>query len=645
MAFFAAPLFTDHMVLQRNLPVPVWGRVAPGARVKVAVAGQTVEGTADGQGRWRVDLSPLAAGGPFEMTIACGGDRLVLKNVLVGEVWIGSGQSNMDVSMLGTTGVDTDIPAADFPDLRLFTVPKLSEAGPQERFGCHWEVCTPTTVRDFSGTLFYFGRELQQRLGVPVGVINSSLGGSMAEPWVSREGLLSEPIFKHLVDEADLALNDYPEALRRFRVALTAHQDKYLPKDPGNSGFPQGWADPAFDASRWGTMNLPCTWQTTGLNFNGVLWFRREVEVPAAWVGKDLELCVGICDDFDTTYFNNEVVGKTGPETPESWTFVRTYTVPGKLVKAGRNLIAVRVFDHFGGGGMTGPAPRMQVVAKGVPGAQPIPLVGDWRFQVERNFGLVSCPPAPWMPLGPNNPSSPFSLFDSMIAPLAPFAIRGFLWYQGESNAGRGAEYRKLLPTLIRDWRKHWHRDDLPFHIVQLPNFGNPPDEPAPSPWAELREAQLMTLSVPHTGMAVAIDIGEANDIHPHNKRDVGKRLALIALAKQYCQTKLVYSGPLFASAKVEGKGKNKGVRLRFDHVSSGLVARDGKLTGFAIAGADKKFVWAEARIDGNTVVVSSPKVAKPVAVRYAWADNPPCSLANREGLPASPFRTDDWPE
>ena len=369
-----------------------------------------------------------------------------------------------------------------------------------------------------------------------------------------------------------------------------------------------------------------------------MIWFRKEIKVPPSWAGKDLCLQLGACDKADVTYFNNVQVGGLGPEILDAWSTLRKYTVPGALVKEGTNVIVIRIFSWAYAAGFSGPEEEMKVFPANGDKFKPVPLSGAWRYKVEYNMGKIDFP-AGLQPLGPGNQNSPYALFNGMIRPLIPYAVRGAIWYQGESNADRAYAYRRLFPLLIKDWRKQWKLNQLAFHFVQLANYMAPLECAQKSEWAELREAQLLALSLPNTGMAVAIDIGDAMDIHPKNKQDVGKRLALAALANTYGK-KLVFSGPIYDSHKIEG-GK---VRLKFKHLGGGLAAKGGKLRGFIIAGSCQRFFPAEAKISGQTVVVSSREVAKPAAVRYGWAENPPCNLYNKDGLPASPFRTDNWP-
>jgi len=626
------------MVLQQGLPIPVWGWATAGETMTVELAGNRAQAVAGDDGAWKVSLPAMRAGGPVEMVVR-GESVITLTNVMIGEVWICSGQSNMEWPLAAVQNPEEEVAAANHPHIRLFTVPKLATLEAPANVDGAWAVCTPETASPFSAVGYFFGRHLQQQLDVPVGLINTSWGGTIAEAWTSRDSLLAEPSLRYLVENFEATLPQLDELVAQYQETLKAWEAQHVFTDPGNAGWAQGFADPETATADWDTMKLPQLWQSAGLNFNGAVWFRKEVDIPAAWAGKPLKLAIGACDKSDNTYFNNVEVGSLRFEDDvNAWCKPRIYAIPAELVQPGKNVIAVRVFSHMYGAGMTGPANIMRLSVADEPGLA-ISLSGEWQYQVERNFGVVEAyPPAP--PQGAGNPNTPCVLYNGMIAPLLPYPIRGAIWYQGESNADRGYEYRTLFPTMIRDWRKAWGLGDFPFYFVQLANFMLEKDEPADSQWAELREAQTMTLSLPNTGMAVIIDIGEALDIHPKNKQDVGLRLALNALAKTYGQPDLPYSGPLFTAAEVEGSR----IRVRFDHTTGGLVCRGEQLTAFAIAGEDKQFVWANAVIDGDTVVVSSPDVPTPVAVRYGWAENPPCNLYNGAGLPASPFRTDDWP-
>ena len=477
----------DNMVLQAGDRVSFWGWADPNEEISVNASWHKMEWSvqADEDGKWIFSMNAPEIGGPYEITLK-GKNTVTVKNVLAGEVWAGSGQSNMQFSVRQAVDAEREIAAAEHPGIRLFSVERKVADTPQDDCIGKWVQCSPETVGDFSAAAYFFGRELHEKLDVPIGLIHTSWGGTPAEAWTSRPMLEYNPSFEPILKRYEQAVANYPKAMAKYKE----------------------------DVEKW-----------------------KEATEKAKAEGKQ--------------------------------------------------------------------APRR-----------------------------------PWAPFGPGHPHAPSGLYNAMIAPLIHYTIRGAIWYQGESNAGRAYQYRELFPTMIKSWWDNWDQDDFPFLFVQLANFKAAKPDPGESDWAELREAQLMTLELPNTGMAVIIDIGEADDIHPKNKQDVGKRLALWALAETYGKD-VVYSGPIYRSMQTKA-GK---IVLHFDHVGGGLVARDGEsLKGFAVAGADRKFVWADAQIEGETVVVGSKTVAEPIAVRYAWADNPVCNLYNKAGLPASPFRTDTWP-
>ncbi|MBW8039084.1 MAG: sialate O-acetylesterase [Planctomycetes bacterium] len=477
----------DNMVLQKGKATHIWGWAEPGEEIMVSVSWRTMGWgiTGDKVGKWSFEMSPPSTAGPHEMTIS-GKNTITIKNILVGEVWVCSGQSNMQMSVRSSANAEQEIAGADYPKVRLFTVKRKVADEPQTDCVGRWTMCSPETVPNFSAVGYFFGRELHKELNVPIGLIHTSWGGTPAEAWTRRGALESVPDCVPILERFDEAMAKYPEAKKKYEE----------------------------DVNKW----------------------KEAVEKAKA-------------------------EGKNPPRRPRP-------------------------------------------------------------------------------PFGPGNPHSPAGLYNAMIAPLIPYSIGGGIWYQGESNASRAYQYRKLFPAMITNWRQDWGQGNFPFLFVQLANFMAVNSEPVDSAWAELREAQLMTLALPNTGMAVIIDIGEARDIHPKNKQDVGKRLALWALGKSY-DKKVVYSGPIYQSKRTEG---NK-VTLVFEHVGGGLIANGGEpLKGFAVAGVDRKFVWADAKIDGETVIISSNDVSEPTAVRYGWANNPVCNLYNKEDLPATPFRTDDWP-
>ena len=633
-----ASLFSDHMVLQRDCPVPVWGWSSGGDTITVEFAGQKKAAMADANGNWMASLDPMPASVAAGNLVAESSSRKVklqLSDVLVGDVWICSGQSNMEWPLEKAANSDAELAAADHPCIRLFTVPRVAHLDPPREAKAEWKVCSAGTIKDFSAVGYFFGREVQGATGVPVGLINSSWGGTRVEAWTSRAALETDKECRREIEELD-AWYQSPEG----RVSIVDEfssedwEHRQGSPDPGDTGSKQGWAGADFDDSAWPLMNIPCKWQDRGHNHTGVFWFRRLVDLPAAWAGRDLVLHLGACDKTDTTYFNDTQIGATGFEILNSWCAPRVYRIPASAVKAGRNVIATRVYSNIFDGGLIGPAGDMKLACADDPGQPAIPLAGPWRYQVEHNLGVV---PIIARPPGPGNPNTLSILYDNMINPLVPAAVRGAIWYQGESNAENAGRYRRLFPLMIRDWRRTFRNEAMPFYFVQLANYMAPQKESVESGWAELREAQTLTLDEPHTGMAVAIDIGEENDIHPRNKQDVGRRLAFAALAQDY-GLPVAPSGPLYLSHRVE----NGSIRVEFKHADGGLKTSDGRAPGaFAIAGADGKFEWAEAVIDGATIVVRSDRVPEPAAVRYAWANNPPANLCGASGLPASPFRTD----
>ena len=495
--------------------------------------------------------------------------------------------------------------------------------------GC-WQTTTPNNIRTFSAVGYFFSRRLCEELGVAVGIVCNAWGGTIAEAWTSRETLAQNPDYSPWMRCYHRTVN-----AREYWESPAAQENPY-PADPGNQGAFKGWAGLEFDEQAWREMVMPSTWQSAGHLFSGVFWFRKTVDIPTGWAGHDLMLGLGAVDKQDTTYFNGELIGSTGTGyEQEFWNVNRSYRIPGRLVRPGRNVIAVRAYSFIFDGGLIGPASEMEIARIDDSGPS-IPLSGAWRFQVEHDFGLV-IPPAGI--LGEGCPNSPHMLFDNMITPILPYGIRGAIWYQGESNADAADKYRHLIVEMIRCWRHAWGQGDFPFIQVQLANYMAPAAFQPHSDWALLREAQFQATREPGVGLAVAIDIGEAGDIHPKNKRDVGHRLAQWALAKTYGRP-MVPSGPLYSRMMIEGGC----LRIYFDHANSGLVAKNGGLKTFVIAGVNRRFVEAEAVIEGNCVVVRSGKVPEPVALRYAWAENPEgCNLCNAEGLPASPFRTDTW--
>lgn len=618
-------LVSDGMVLQRETNVTVWGWAEPGEKVKVEFRNKTYHATAGRDRKWDVRLANLKAGGPDRMEIVAE-NRITLNNVYVGDVWVCSGQSNMELTMERAKPLyGKEIrDAKNFP-IRHFNVPdRYNFKHPESDLpDGEWEAADPESVLRFSAVGYFFARELYEQYRVPIGLINASLGGSPVEAWMSEEALKEFPhhlatAIKFRDDTLIQQIAEHDKKTSDAWYGLLNERDKGL--KPGR----KSWADPAYDASKWPVMKLPAFWDGTELGpVNGVVWFRKEINVPDAMAGKPAKLLMGRIVDADETYVNGKLVGSVSYQYPP-----RRYEVPAGVLKAGKNVIAVRVISNAGRGGFIKDKPY-RLSSDG----HAIDLTGEWRYRLGATMEpLESQTFIRWKPMG---------LYNGMIAPMLNYSIKGVIWYQGESNAGNPGEYAKTFPALIRDWRKQWHQGVFPFLYVQLPNFMEPKDRPSESQWAELREAQSQALRVPKTAMSVAIDLGEWNDIHPLNKKDVGKRLALAAQKVAYGEKNIVHSGPVYQSMKIKGDK----IILSFSSIGGGLMAKGGdELRQFAISGADKQFVWAEARIEGDKIVVWNDAIANPVAVRYAWADNPEgANLYNKEGLPASPFRTDDF--
>ena len=618
---FLHPLFTDNAVLQRGAECPVWGWTTPGAKVTVLLAGRRAEAVASRDGEWMTFLGPFEAGGPHALEVR-GPASVTVRNVMIGDVWVCSGQSNMQWPLRASNNAAEEIAAASLPNIRLFQVPRRIAYEPQKTCEASWRVCSPESAAGFTAVGYFFGRHLNRELDVPIGLIESDWGGTVAEAWTSAEALETMSDFR----EPIAAFREMAASMKSDSYDYDAEMKKWWAKNDRGSKMGAEWFAPGLDDSSWKKMRLPTAWEKTELgDFDGIVWFRKSFDLPADWADRDLKLSLGPIDDADVTWLSGTKIGET-----QRWNQPRNYAVPGRLVRAGRNVLTVRCLDTGGGGGIFGQPEQLSLTREG---AKAVSLSGEWRY---RAAGSIAELPA--MPRRVRrSPNVTTVLYNGMIAPLLPMAIKGAIWYQGESNAGRPNQYRRLLPTMIRDWRSRFSCGEFGFHIVQLANFRARTTEPVQSGWAELRESQFLTAeTMANVGQAVIIDIGDARNIHPKNKQDVGRRLALSALGMTYGRD-IIYSGPIYREMEREGSR----IRLRFRQTGSGLVARGGELKGFAVAGADGKFHHARAVIDGRTVVVSAPGVSDPVTVRYGWANNPLCTLYNSEGLPATPFRTD----
>ncbi len=612
-------LFTDHAVLQRDRDIVVWGTADPGGTVEVELGEAEVQVPVDERGQWQATLPPMEAGGPYELEIE-GVEATTFKNIMIGDVWIASGQSNMEWALQSEVdNFEEEIANADFPDIRLFTVDHNVSFVPLDSMpvvGDGWQPTSPETIPNFSAVAYFFGRQVHQDQGVPVGLLSTNWGGTPAEAWTSESALMTMPEFKAVLEErknADEPAKDPAEQEKRRASFVAAANQKIEAAD----------FQPNYDTENWPTMKLPNAWEqtdTTLQNLDGFVWFQKTINLPAQYAKQDLTLSLGAIDDMDVTWFNGQRIGDT-----DGYNVMREYTVPAALTQSGENTITVRVQDNGGGGGLTGPAEKMYLAAGGE--QLPVEIGGSWRYDTTQEGDF---PPVREIQ------HEPAALYNAMIAPLLPFPIKGVIWYQGENNTNRAKQYATLFPKMIQDWRQQWGYD-FPFLYVQLANFqaGGAPDG-----WAYLREAQNKALELENTGVAVTIDIGDSSDIHPRNKLDVGDRLATAARTVAYGDAS-VFTGPMYQSMRVSGDS----IIVTFKGVGDGLMKLpDEDVTGFMIAGEDQRFTEAQANIiSPNEVSVFSFDVATPVAVRYGWSNNPKVNLYNEDGLPVSPFRTDDW--
>ncbi|MEI8112259.1 MAG: sialate O-acetylesterase [Bacteroidia bacterium] len=615
-------LVSDGMILQRDIPVKIWGWASSGEKIRLQFDNLDFNTSTLTDGKWQITLPAQKAGGPHIIKITAS-NQVNLKDVLFGDVWLCSGQSNMEYPMNRLVDKYSSVIAnCENSMIRQFKVPlKYVFNLPQEDYASgKWIEVNPKTILDFSAVAYFFARDLNQKYKVPIGIINATVGGSPAEAWMSSDALKDFP--QYLAEAEKFKDQSYIDQIQaKERKASSEWYVGLNQTDKGLQSKPN-WKDPSFDASSWPKMPVPAFWADYGLGeVNGAVWFRREIEVPASMVGKAVRLFMGRMVDADSVFINGKFIGTAAYQYPQ-----RKYLVPEGVLQPGKNTVVIRLISNSGRGGFIKDKPY-----KLFAGTDTINLAGKWQYQL----GCAMSPTpgqtfVQWKPSG---------LYNGMLAPANNYAIKGAAWYQGESNAERFQEYQKLLTNLITDWRLKHNQGNFPFLIAQLPNFMELKDQPSESSWASLRNAQLKTLSVENTAMTVNIDLGEWNDIHPVNKETVGKRLALSAENLAYKDKKVVASGPRFRSKKIKG---NK-IELTFSDCGSGLVSNNGKeLCRFEISGADGKFAWAKAKIEGKKVIVWNNAIVHPLKVRYAWADNPEgANLYNIEGLPASPFTTD----
>jgi sialate O-acetylesterase len=627
-------LISDSMVLQRDKPLHIWGWATPGEKISVVFNGHKAQTKTGAAGRWLINLPPMAAGGPFTMHIQ-GSTSIDLKGIVLGDVYFCSGQSNMGLNMERVKEkYAQQIDSADYPDIRNFFVPTVADLkGPRDTTPAgRWLPASRKNVLSFGAATYFFARAIYLKYHVPIGIINSSVGGTPIQSWISADALQQFPeslqVLAKAVADASPDPSGAPPKLDNLGPTATPPFGETLlhyaqaSTDLGLAN-PIPWYDPHYIPDHWYPFWLPGYWADQGVKgLNGTVWFRKDIQVPASWAGKSAKLFLGRIIDADQTYVNGVLVGATTYQYPP-----RRYTIPSGLLKTGSNTIVVRVTNNSGKGGFV-PGKHYYLSVE----SDTMDLRGDWTYQVGQVITPQEGPgslPMPYVPTG---------LYNAMVAPFTSYSIKGFIWYQGEANGDHPGTYKALMKQLIGDWRVKWQDSTLPFLYVQLPNFMEAQYTPGNSNWATIREAQRQTLSLPNTAMAVTIDLGEWNDIHPLDKKDVGERLALAARHLIYGEKDLVYSGPMFRWASIQGNQ----VHADFTDIGTGLLAQGkGPLLGFAIAGADQKYVWAQASIQGNNVILQNAAIPAPRYIRYAWADNPrEANLYNQEGLPASPFES-----
>ena len=613
--------FTDNMMLQRDMPIKIWGWGNRYETVTVSIHDQKVNTRCKKDGTWEIILSPIPYGGPYSLTVQGKENSIKIENILIGDIWLCSGQSNMEWTVEQSANSKQEVQNANYPEIRALKVPKSIKNSPQDNFNAQWEICSPSTVGAFSGIAYYYARALYKEVQIPIGIINASWGGTDIETWISDEAFTALP--SNVQKQYNMeVVNNLEEYIRQNKGQKQAFLDA-MENDPGINNQ---WFIPGFNTVAWEEMRVPGEWGTTPLSLiDGHVWFKYDLNLTCTEAGRPATLSLGTIDDADITWVNGTKVGNAS-----GWDTPRIYSIPPGILKEGSNNITVRVTDNGGSGGMWGQEADIYLEIDNTRHS----LAGNWKYQMS-----VANADYHVLDITPNMVHS--SLYNTMIHPLTPFRIKGVIWYQGENNVGAGYDYRTLFQTQIKDWRTRWGYE-LPFYWVQLANLYTEDTTPVESSRAELRESQAMTLELPHTGQATIYDIGDAYSIHPTNKQEVGRRLSLIALHKDYGRDSLVYSGPTFQNVSFK---ENTAV-ITMNTYGSQLTIHNkyGYLEGFSIAGEDRKFVWAKAFIDANgKIIVYNENIAEPVAVRYAWSNNPAANLFNAHGLPAIPFRTDSW--
>lgn len=648
-----ASVFADNMVLQQKQDIPVWGRGTPGATVTVAFLGQRVSTTVSDDGRWSLRLSAETASAENralslavrQVSAESAEETIIFQNVAVGEVWICSGQSNMGWPVCDSLNPEMEVTSANFPGIRLFTVREMTAPEPQEFCEGRWLVCSPSSVGTFSGVGYFFARRIHQELDVPVGMIHASWGGSPIVPWTPLETLKATQAAgdtaRKFEMERDIYLADasqydaiLAEAVKQREVDLAAYDARVFAQDVGHV---EGWANGNEGTGAWQNADMPLSVQVLG-SFCGSAWCKRTVTIPGSWLGRELQFNFGSIDEADEVYVNGTLIGETHDNS--LWQTPRHYTIPAAVVTGPELLVVARVMNQVGVMGVGGIDTDFSLLpVDAAEGDAVVPMALGWRYAFGSPLSFSDRPVIP-MPTVPGAGWNASTIYNAMIAPLVPYGVRGALWYQGEADSGAWQAYEELLPAMIGGWRKAWGQENFDFLIVQLANlYAAQSAAIETASVADIRDVQRKTLAVPGTGLAVALDVGDPDDVHYPNKQDVGLRLAQWALNRSYGRADVVPSGPLYRSMGVDSNR----VVLAFDHVADGLILKGAAWSGFAVAGEDHYFHKARAEIRAETVVVWADAVQEPVAVRYGWGNNPACTLYNQAGLPASSFRTDNW--
>lgn len=619
-------LVGNNMVLQRDKPIKLWGYGKTGEKIQISFVGKNAKTTVKANGKWQVTLPKMQAGGPFEMILQ-GENKIILSNILIGDVWICSGQSNMEFNLQDVLNSDYEVKHANYPQIRLYSIDKQISLTQKDDSKGNWNLCTPENAKYFPAIGYFFGRRINQDLKVPIGLINASWGGTVIESWISTEGLIGEETFGKKAQ--DVSKFDTAAYNQKQRLLNKQWVEDFNKQDDGFKNGMYVWSKE--NTSTWKSINLPSGWEFTGKpdlwEMDGVVWFSKEIELNEKDLKNNAALNLGVILNADQAFFNGELIGKTG----DSWGKIRNYTIPQKLLKVGKNVITVRIENYGGDGGFMSKADLFYFDTN----ERRALLAGTWKYKIGYKLSTYN---RPEKQISPN--TLPTLMYNNMISPIVNFSIKGVLWYQGESNWDRGYQYRELFPRMISDWRTKFKDKNFPFLFVQLANYHKKNDKPADSYWAEVREAQDLTKKVKNTGMVTAIDVGDPANIHPKNKQEVGKRLALLA-EKQVYRLSVDSLSAIYENFKAT----DRSIIVQFKNVYDGLKSKSDAPGNFQIAGTDKVWYWADAKITGkNTIEVTSKNVEKPIAVRYAWEDNPAeANVINSKGFPLLPFRTDDW--